>query len=294
MSAIAIADSATIPPAIATAQHTTARITMGTSPLIESISRSLDHWQFLYILAITIALLSTFAIVIFAFHIQEHRTGLKVSNYFYVVASLLAVVATIVIVVKSKSLDAEKDRVAKIQIDSADAKAAEAGASAANAQALAVQTANENLKLQTSLANLSNGVKSAQDEMLGRIIPNPQALNEPLRNHQTVKVQIRSDMGNKETLNLQRQLTNIFVAAGIHVGSEMAYGFLSDNPLFVSGVHCHFSPDPEASDVCTTLVTYLDHHGIKADKEPFTTYDTSPVTGPPRDFSVVVYIGAKP
>jgi hypothetical protein len=143
-------------------QHTTARIIMGTSPLIESISRSLDHWQFLYILAITIALLSTFAIVVFAFHVQEHKVGLKVSNYIYVIASLLAVLATIVIVTKTKSLDAEKDRVAGVQSAQANQGAADANKKAQVAYDDAEKVKAENLKLQGNVASESTRAGSAE------------------------------------------------------------------------------------------------------------------------------------
>jgi hypothetical protein len=121
---------------------------------VETIGRSLNHWQALYIFSITLAVLSTFAIVVFAFHIQEHILGLKVSNYVYVVASLLAVGSTIVIVNKTKSLDAAKDgqvqlanAAAKVQIEQAKAYAAQALANAA----IANQKAEEaRLKAETA------------------------------------------------------------------------------------------------------------------------------------------------
>ena len=131
---------------------------MPTTPIIESLGRSLDHWQFLYILAITVALLSTFAIVIFAFHIEQHKAGLKTSNYIYVVASLLAVVASIVIVVKTKSLDSEKDRVAGVEITRAKAEAFEADAKAETAKGNAegarqkAEEARENAEIATQKA----------------------------------------------------------------------------------------------------------------------------------------------
>ena len=54
---------------------------------VQTLGQSLDHWQALYIIAIAVAFASTAAIVTFAFHIQEHRHGLKISNYIYVIAS---------------------------------------------------------------------------------------------------------------------------------------------------------------------------------------------------------------
>lgn len=99
---------------------------MSPTPVIESLSRTVDIWQWTYILSITVALLSTFAIVLFAFHIREHKLGLRASNYIYVVASLLAVVSTIFVVVETSSLDKEKDRVARIEIANTKSSAASA------------------------------------------------------------------------------------------------------------------------------------------------------------------------
>jgi hypothetical protein len=109
---------------------------------LQTLGQSLGHWQAVYIVSIVVALLSTFAIVVFAFHIQEHKFGLKVSNYLYVVASLLAVVATIIIVNKTRSIDAEKDREVKIVTDAANLKIAQAGSDAAKALSDAA-TANQ-------------------------------------------------------------------------------------------------------------------------------------------------------
>lgn len=93
---------------------------------LQTLGQSLGHWQAVYIVSIVAAVLSTFAIVVFAFHIKEHKFGLKVSNYVYVVFSLLAVLATIVILNKSHSLDTEKDRIAGLKITQAQIDAAQA------------------------------------------------------------------------------------------------------------------------------------------------------------------------
>jgi hypothetical protein len=95
------------------------------TPSLDTLGRSLDQWQGLYILSITVAVLGTIAIVYFAFH-REHKLALRISNYAYVVASLLAVVSTIVIVNKTKALDTEKDRVVKVATHAADLKIAQA------------------------------------------------------------------------------------------------------------------------------------------------------------------------
>ena len=106
-------------------------------PTLQTLGQSVNHWQVLYILSITIALLSTFAIVVFAFHIQQHKFGLKVSNYIYVCASLLAVISTIVIVNKTHSLDAEKDRITGMMIAQAQEDTAVANQNALTPQATA-------------------------------------------------------------------------------------------------------------------------------------------------------------
>jgi len=112
------------------------------NPTLQTLGQSVDHWQAIYIVSIVVALLSTFAIVVFAFHVQQHKFGLKVSNYVYVVASILAVIATIVIVNRTHSLDAEKDRLVKVATDAADLKIAQANKDAASALSDAA-TANQ-------------------------------------------------------------------------------------------------------------------------------------------------------
>ena len=112
------------------------------NPTLQTLGQSLGHWQAIYIVSIVVALASTFAIVLFAFHIQEHKFGLKVSNYIYVIASLLAVLATIVILNKTRSVDAEKDRQVRVATDAADLKIAQAKNDAAKALSDAA-TANQ-------------------------------------------------------------------------------------------------------------------------------------------------------
>lgn len=99
---------------------------------LQTLGQSLDHWQALYIVAISLALISTFSMVFFAFH-KDHPFALRTSNYVYVVASVLAVLSTIAVVNKTKSLDNEKDRLAKIAYGVADVKISQANAAAATA-----------------------------------------------------------------------------------------------------------------------------------------------------------------
>ena len=78
-------------------------------PILAELGRSLDHWQSLYIISITVAVISAAMIVVFTFH-RKHHSFLRGSNYVYLVFSVLAVVSTIAITTKTRSLDAEKDR----------------------------------------------------------------------------------------------------------------------------------------------------------------------------------------
>lgn len=135
---------------------------MPSTPIIQGLSHTVNVWQWTYILSISVALLSTFAIVVFAFHIQERKVGLKVSNYIYVIASLLAVVSTIFIVVKTNSLDKEKDRVAGIEIAQAKAQGASAAQSAATANKRAADAELKNSQLKIELAEHEKQEKEAE------------------------------------------------------------------------------------------------------------------------------------
>jgi hypothetical protein len=128
---------------------------------LQTLGQSLDRWQALYIISITIALLSTFAIVFFAFH-KEHRSGLRTSNYIYVLASLLAVISTIVIVNKTKSLDAEKDRASKAKSDANDLEVAKAKREAATANENALRVAQDNIKLSGQISTDAATARAAE------------------------------------------------------------------------------------------------------------------------------------
>ena len=87
----------------------------------------------------------------------------------YVIASLLAVLSTIVIVNKAKSLDAEKDRLLKIAMGDADVKIAQAKADAAianqkaqEANDEAVNAENENLKLRGQVSSDASTARTAE------------------------------------------------------------------------------------------------------------------------------------
>jgi len=109
--------------------------------------------------------------VFFAFH-KEHHFALRTSNYVYVVASLLAVLSTIAIVNKTKSLDAEKDRLLKTASDANDLKVAQANsdAAAANQKAeeardKALQAENDNLKMRGQISSDATTARKAEAEL---------------------------------------------------------------------------------------------------------------------------------
>jgi hypothetical protein len=181
-------------------------------PTLQTLGQSLGHWQGVYIVSIVVALVATFAIVIFAFHIQEHKFGLKVGNYIYVVASLLAVLATIVILNKTHSIDAEKDREVKIATDAADLKIAQADkdaskgisdAAAANQKAAEAtrQAAEANSHLadankQAAEANkkAAEATATAQTAVLDKvkILKDNLALQQQLEQEKTARQQIEN------------------------------------------------------------------------------------------------------
>ena len=168
-SAIAIAQRVQTAPTTSTLQQTILRTSIYMDPTLQTLGQSLGHWQEIYVVSIVAALLSTFTIVVFAFHIQEHKFGLKLSNYIYVVASLVAVLSTIDILNKTRSVDKEKDRLANIETNESDAKIAQANAGAATANQKAqeasdraLQAENENLQLRGQVSSDETRARTAE------------------------------------------------------------------------------------------------------------------------------------
>jgi uncharacterized membrane protein len=262
---------------------------MQTTPIIESLSHSLDHWQFLYILAIVVALLSTFAIVIFAFHIEQHRAGLKISNYVYVVASVLAVVSTIVIVVKTKSLDAEKDRVANVEIGKAKAAASEADAKAEGARLKAEQvTASAEEARKNSLLAEAEAQKAVLDKT--KILHDNLVLQQQIEQERTARQQIEQNLAprnlakvgqtriTEQLLLLSPQEIDCVIYAGNpeaqNLANQIAYAFQAANWKFhyyspmggsLQGVLVEYDGnDQEAIKVANIVMTELHDSGIQA------------------------------
>lgn len=133
---------------------------------LQTLGRSLEHWQALYIIALVLAVLSTFLIILFNFHFRNTKHGLKWSNYVYLIAACLCVIATLAIITKTRAIDAEKDReirVAKQQADiqiqqfkvtaaQSDEKAQTAKLEAEEAKLKAERVGKENSLLQIEVA----------------------------------------------------------------------------------------------------------------------------------------------
>ena len=81
-----------------------------TPTTLQALSQSLEHWQALYIISITLAVISTAGIILFNFHIKGRLHALRWSNYIYIASSSIALVSTIAVITKTRSIDAEKDR----------------------------------------------------------------------------------------------------------------------------------------------------------------------------------------
>jgi len=218
---------------------------------VQTLGQSLDHWQALYIAAIAVAFASTAAIVTFAFHIQEHKHGLKISNYIYVVSSLLAVVSTIVIVNKTKSIDAEKDRQVKLSIEAADIKIASANAKAEEATAQARHTALEiesstieRLKLQVRVADQQRELALIAENGRPRLITSSQraAILTELREYIRTsgpnldkKVPIHLYSTQYEAVLLESQLESLLVEAGFEPIKTIYVGGASGSGIMIAG-----------------------------------------------------------
>jgi len=117
------------------------------SSTLEQLGNSLNHWQALYVISILVAVVSTFSIIIFNFHLTDSKHGHRLSNYAYVLASLLSVLSTIVIITKTRAINKEQARLTKIHEDAQDAQERQD-------KLLILQTASNNLTLQSRLAGI--------------------------------------------------------------------------------------------------------------------------------------------
>lgn len=101
--------------------------------LVANVSSQLDAWQALYIITIILGVISTLSIVLFSFHLKSESAA-RWSHYTYLIVSCLTVLSTIVIIAKTKSLDAEKDRQTALRIASANERIADAEKQASEAK----------------------------------------------------------------------------------------------------------------------------------------------------------------
>jgi len=114
---------------------------------IQALGRSLEHWQALYIISLVIGALSTFWIIIFALHVKESKMGLKISNYVYLGAAWLAVISTVVIIAKTRSIDTEKDKQVELFQSQAAVQIQQLKTTAEEAKLKAENTSKENALL---------------------------------------------------------------------------------------------------------------------------------------------------
>jgi hypothetical protein len=119
-----------------------------------------------------IGALSTFWIIIFTFHSKESKFGIRASNYIYLGAAWLAVISTVVIIAKTRSIDAEKDKQiglfqseAAIQIQQLKTVAAQAIQKAEEAKGKVEDTAKENSLLRIKVAKDEIETKKATTEL---------------------------------------------------------------------------------------------------------------------------------
>jgi hypothetical protein len=183
---------------------------------LQTLGQSLGNWQAVYIVSIVVAVLSTFAIVVFAFHIQENKVSLKVSNYVYVTASLIAVLSTIIILNKTRSIDEAKDREVRLAIEATNLKIAQADKDVARAISDAT-LANQKAVEAIESNELERIARSGLEKSLAPRAVSPHeatvALNK-LRQFPPKKLQLVYFTQSPESINFADQLNSLFFEAG--------------------------------------------------------------------------------
>jgi len=227
-----------------------------------------------------VALLSTFAIVVFAFHIQKHKFGLKVSNYVYVAASLLAVLATIVILNKTRSIDAEKDRQLKLASDAAQVQIAQANKDAAHAL-LDAATANEKAdeaeaesakagkdiaSERQRTAESEQHVKELQSQLADRSLTDDQVklISGKLEHFTGQQYTVTAYWESKESVNIANRIHQALQTAHWSYSPE---GSKSSMLGGVIGVRVWTHPDADQStkDAAVSLIDALNREGIETE-----------------------------
>lgn len=244
-------------------------IFIGMTSTLHSLGQSLEHWQVLYIVAICAALLSTFAMVYYAFH-RDHPKALRTSNYVYAATSFLSVLATMVIVVKTRSLDMEKDRLLKITSDQNDLKLAEAGQNAAESlqQAVTAQLAIEALKpavgtLQTDLGKTS---KTVGKLTTARTLRAGVEAKRRLIEFEGAHLLISADESDPDAMSVYRQLGEVFRNYSPQPTYFAVLGMPIVPMLFVqSGIHIRHENSPIADGVAASLAAMLHASSIAFD-----------------------------
>ncbi len=211
---------------------------MGTS--LQALGQSLEHWQALYIISLVIGVLATIFIILFSFHVERQRNALRWSNYIYLLAAWLAVVSSIVIIKKTRAIDADKDREVNSRIATATAEAAKSNARAQTASEQIVtcmteqsKLSNDRLKLQVRLreievseARLSAAAKQSEAEMVvlqestkpRRLSPQQQnQIANLLRKYSGQKIEIRMHSQDVEAIDFANSIAEILQKAGLVV-----------------------------------------------------------------------------
>jgi hypothetical protein len=240
-----------------------------TSNLVQTLGQSLNHWQALYIIAIVLALVSTFSMVFFAFH-KDHPIALRTSNYIYVIASVLAVLSTVVIVNKTKSMDAEKDRLLKVSQDAATLQIAQANQSAMNSLAKAVTAQLDIDKLKPAVSTLETSQaetsKTVGNLTTARTMQVSASAIQALNKFGGARIVIHADETDSDAMTVYQQFAKVFGSYAPQPSYAAVIGMPILPTLFVRpGIHIRHEDSPTANGVATRVGAILKSNGIPFD-----------------------------
>jgi hypothetical protein len=229
---------------------------------LQALNHSLEHWQAIYIICLIVAGLSTGGIIAFNFISKGKPMALRWSSYVCIAASVIALVATIMIMGKTRSIDAEKDRQVKlfetqgkVQIElfktiaaQANEKAQDAELQAEAASLEAEQTSRENSLLRIDVVKAEAEARKLSAELAvqtGQFAPEPaqqkknkarqaaappipddpkiSAIAELLKPFAGQTIALRMMM-DVRSQSLGAQLRRVFESAGIRVANYMIIG----------------------------------------------------------------------
>jgi hypothetical protein len=288
-------------------------------PILQALSQSLEHWQALYIIALIIAVLSTVSIIIFNFHLPNIKHGSRLSNYVYAIAASLTVIATLMIITKTRAIDAEKDREVNVVTGIANLRAAQAGkdaaqalSDAATANGKAEDTKQANLKLQIEVAKHEGYEKqidaalAAQNketsgkvgELEQRITPRQitKANPFPIRYYDAFyEITCITSKDDSEPCRLENDIALLFSRSRMRGFAGSLQAPHTGSPLYVPGVHIRYDDTELALSFATDIKTLMDDNGISSDVGPIAHSDLliSPMSLGQKN-KVFIEIGSKP